>query len=426
MIRALPHILARVFNVPLLIQPTRLEALLAGLNAAMLREPVARGLDPRGGSAETSPHLADPASDAPNGGQRPRGYSIDRGVATLPVRGVLVRRAGQIDADSTPLQSYESLTRVLRAARADSRVRGILLELDSPGGEAGGVFDFAAEIRRTAQLKPVWAIANDDALSAAYALAAGAERIWITDTGAAGSIGVVALHLDRSRFDAENGFAYTYVYKGAHKIDANPHLPLTAEARGQVQGEVDRLYDMLISSIAGHRRLAPEQLRATEAAIYFGDNARDAGLVDQVGTLDQAHAALAERVSLNSRRGTAGMTSEQIEIEIESRTGDNIVNLDEVRATAIAATRETAGEIAALCALAGYPEIAAEQIRAGASIDGVRQLLQARQAADAAARHVETIDTTTAGRHGGGIGAALAEAAAARFAAQAKATGGSA
>jgi signal peptide peptidase SppA len=411
MIRALPHILSRVFDVPLLIQPTRLEALLAGLNAAMLREPLARGLDPRGGALAPDNAPTNPQAE------RPRGYRIERGIATLPVRGVLVRRAGQMTPDSTPLQSYQNLTHVLRAARADNRVRGILLEVDSPGGEAGGVFDFADEVRRTAQIKPVWAIADDDALSAAYAIAAAAERVWITNTGAAGSIGVVALHADQSRFDAETGFNFTYVYKGARKIDASPHMPLTAEARGQIQGEVDRIYDMLIDTVSDHRRVASERLRATEAALYFGDNALGAGLADRLGTIDEAHNALAEHVSPNTRRGTAGMNSEDIDTGIEARP-DNVVNFDEVRATAVAATRETAGEIAALCTLAGFPELAAEQIRSGASVEAVRQLLQARQASAAAARAVETIDTTA--RPATSVGAELAAAVNARFAAQAK------
>jgi ClpP class serine protease len=191
-------------------------------------------------------------------------------------------------------------------------------------------------------------------------------------------------------------------------------MPLSAEARGQIQGEVDRIYDMLISGVAEHRRLPPERLRMTEAALYFGDNALGAGLADRLGTIDEAHNALAEHVSPNTRRGT-GMTTEH---QTDTETGDNVINLDDVRATAVAATRETAGEIAALCTLAGFPELAAEQIRSGASIEAVRQLLQARQASAAAARHVETIDTTT--HPATGIGAELAAAVNARFAVQAK------
>ena len=238
--------------------------------------------------------------------ERRGGYRVQRGIAMLPVRGVLVRRAGQITSDSTPLQSYEGIRRSLRVARNDRRVRGILMELDTPGGEAGGIFELADEVRATSRDKPVWAVANDDALSAGYAIAAAAQKLWITNTGAAGSLGVIALHIDQSRFDEQEGCKFTYIARGAHKTDANPHAPLTPQAIGVIQGEVDRLYDMLIDSVAGHRAASPERLRATEAGVYFGGNAVSEGLADQLGTLDQAHAAMMTEIGvISSRQMTA-------------------------------------------------------------------------------------------------------------------------
>lgn len=412
MIRALPHILARVFNTPLLIAPLRAQALVSGLSAVMLQR----------GTSE--PAMAFDKDDAPAGDDPPpraRGYRVDRGVALLPVRGVLVRRAGRIDADSTPLQSYDGIRSSLRAARADNRVRGILLELDTPGGEAGGIFDLANEIAAQSD-KPVWAVANDDALSAGYAIAAAAQRLWITDTGAAGSIGVVALHLDQSVFDEEQGFRFTYIYRGAHKIDANPHEPLSPAASEAIQGEVDRLYGMLIANVAAHRAMAPERLQATEAAILFGANAVEAGLANQLGTLDQAHAAMAEHVAASpAPRRTAARSDRRTPMDPTEHTGDpteNVVSIDQMRA-AVADTRSQAGEIAALCALAGYPEMAADEIKNNAPLDQVRQRLQARQAAAQSQRQVETIDTT-ARSAASSVGADLTAAANVRFAAQAR------
>ena len=78
---------------------------------------------------------------------------------------------------------------------------------------------------------PAGQVANDDALSAAYAIAAAASQIWVTQTGSVGSVGVVALHSDQSGFDAKTGVAYDYVYAGARKIDFSPHAPLSTEAR---------------------------------------------------------------------------------------------------------------------------------------------------------------------------------------------------
>jgi signal peptide peptidase SppA len=405
MIRGLPHIMARVFNVPLLIAPARAEALVSGLSAALLN---------RGSALPPALFSDEPQRPDP---KRPRGYRVERGVALLPVRGVLVRRAGQVDADSTPLQSYEGLRRSLRDARRDNDVRGILLELDTPGGEAGGVFEVARDIRATTQEKPVWAVANDDALSAGYAIASAAQRIWITETGAAGSVGVVALHLDQSGFDEKTGLRFTYVYRGARKIDGNPHSELSADAIESVQAEVDRLYELFVASAAAHRGVPPERLRATEAAIYCGENAVREGLADQRGTYEQAQAAMAETIGASPRRTGARSFkgARPMEEENPAESGANVVSLDEVRASIAAEIRRDAGEIAALCALAGYPEQSAEHIRSGASLEQVRESLQAHKANVDARRQTEAIDTSAAKPNADM--AALHAAAAARFAA---------
>lgn len=72
-------------------------------------------------------------------------------------------------------------------ALADPRIQGILLDVDSPGGEVGGLFDLAGEILAGRQEKPIYAIANDAAFSAAYAIASSAERLFVTSTGGVGS-----------------------------------------------------------------------------------------------------------------------------------------------------------------------------------------------------------------------------------------------
>ena len=117
------------------------------------------------------------------------------GIAVVPVYGTLVRRALGLDAASG-LASYSELGAMLDAAAADPDVSGILLDIDSPGGEAGGVFELAQRVRAADAIKPVWAIASDSAYSAAYAIACAASRVFITQTGGVGSIGVIAMHVD--------------------------------------------------------------------------------------------------------------------------------------------------------------------------------------------------------------------------------------
>jgi ClpP class serine protease len=92
---------------------------------------------------------------------------------------------------------------------ADPRVRGVILDVDSSGGEVGGLFDLVDQIGaiKAASQKPLWAVANEGALSAAYAIASTADRLYVTRTGEVGSIGVVAVHVDESGADEQAGLA---------------------------------------------------------------------------------------------------------------------------------------------------------------------------------------------------------------------------
>ncbi len=181
---------------------------------------------------------------------------------------------------------------------ADPAIRAVLLEINSPGGEVGGLFDLVETIRelKAAAGKPLWAVASENALSAAYAIASTADRLWVTRTGEIGSIGVVAAHLDESGADAQAGHRWSFVHAGARKVDGNPHEPLSDRARAEIQADVDGLYEQLVTLVARNRRLAPEAVRATEAAVYRGARGVELGLADAVGTTATALAELTRSV----------------------------------------------------------------------------------------------------------------------------------
>ena len=132
------------------------------------------------------------------------------------------------------------------------------------------MFELADRIRAATREKPVWAVANDRAFSAAYALAAAADEVFVTRTGGVGSIGVIAMHADQSRKDEQDGYRFTAIYAGQHKNDFSPHAPLSDDARAALQAEVDRLYGIFTESVATHRGLTVEAVRGTEARLYFG------------------------------------------------------------------------------------------------------------------------------------------------------------
>ncbi|MBU9123526.1 S49 family peptidase, partial [Burkholderia multivorans] len=217
-------------------------------------------------------------------------------VAVIPIHGTLVRRTSGLEAESG-LASYAGIAAQLDAALASPEVAAILLDIDSPGGESGGVFDLADRIRAASQLKPVWAVANDMAFSAAYALASAATRVFVARTGGVGSIGVIAMHVDQSAKDAKDGVRYTAVFAGERKNDLNPHEPISDAAHAVLKAEVDRVYELFVETVARHRGLDAGAVRATEAGLFFGPNAVATGLADAVGGFDDALAQLTQSLS---------------------------------------------------------------------------------------------------------------------------------
>lgn len=223
------------------------------------------------------------------------GYAVtDDGIAVVPVLGPLLTRGDWLTS-LLGATDYGTLGRTLEAAFTDPSARAVVLDLDSPGGEVGGLFDLVDRIGglRASSGRPLWAVAGEAALSAAYAIASAADRFYVTRTAEIGSIGVVAAHVDASGADAIAGRKWTFVHAGARKTEGNPHEPLSDRALAAIQADVDALHAELVALVARNRRLAPETVRSTEAAIWRGPRGIAGGFADRLGTLDQALADLA-------------------------------------------------------------------------------------------------------------------------------------
>ena len=261
-------LVARLASRPLAIAPRALETLFAAGRVAII-----------------------PPSDAISRG---RGYAVtDAGIAVVPVLGPLVARGDWL-TELFGASVYGEVGEAVAAALADPSVRGVVMEIDSPGGEVAGMFDLVDRLTslRASAGKPLGAVASENATSAVYAIASAAERIYVSQTGEVGSIGVVSAHIDQSSADAKAELAWTFLHAGARKVDGNPHEPLSDPARASIQADVDALYDQLVSLVARHRNLAPEAVRGTEAAIYRGRSGIAMGLADRIGTVETALAEL--------------------------------------------------------------------------------------------------------------------------------------
>jgi capsid assembly protease len=137
----------------------------------------------------------------------------------------------------------------------DDPVRGVILDVDSPAARSAACSTWSSGSAPSRPLagKPLWAVANESALSAAYAIASAADRLYVTRTGEVGSIGVVAVHVDESGADAKAGLSWSFVFAGDQKVDGNAHEPLSDAPAATIQADVDRLYDEFCSLVAANR-----------------------------------------------------------------------------------------------------------------------------------------------------------------------------
>lgn len=283
-----PGLAARLFNAPLLAHPGKAAAVADALGPRLLGQDLTiRGGGPLEHRAAMG-LLGDPL--ARHVDDRDALYRVGP-VAVLPIEGTLVHKGKWLGAWSGET-SYEGIHRRVSAARSDPSVRGVVLEVDSCGGEVSGAFDCAAAIHELAAEKPTIAILTDFAYSAGYLLASAARQIILPESGGAGSIGVITMHVDYSRWLEKQGVAVTILQAGAHKSEGNPFEQLPEDVAADWRDRLGAMRELFADAVGRHRgaRLSKDAALATEAACFDGADAVAAGLADAVGRPTEAFA----------------------------------------------------------------------------------------------------------------------------------------
>lgn len=274
-------------------------------------------------------------------GREDKAFAFDpeAGVAFIPVRGALVNRFGGAYSDLT---GYQAIVRMAEAAGADPEVRGVVLDVDSYGGEAAGAFEAAQQVRASIAGKPSLAIVNSAAYSAGYGMAVAADKIAAIPSGGAGSVGVVRMHLDQSGMLDRMGLKVSFVHAGAHKVDGNPYAALPDDVRADMQARVDQLYDAFVDHVASMRPgLTAEAVRATEARTYSAPDALAIGLIDAVSNAPDAYAAF-----VASLPAAAGAQSQEAPVSDIDKAAVAGAERARIKAIITGAEAEGRGELA--------------------------------------------------------------------------------
>lgn len=181
------------------------------------------------------------------------------------------------------IASMRQIGAALLQAAGDPGVKGILLDVDSPGGTVAGTEELAGITRAVAAAKPLYAYAGDLMCSAAYWVGSQAREICSQATAMIGSIGIIMTHTDWSGWDEQAGIDVTYLTAGRYKAMGNADEPLSDEARAYLQEQLDATYTLFLEAVAAGRRVTAEQaLAMADGKIFLGRQALELGLVDRL------------------------------------------------------------------------------------------------------------------------------------------------
>ena len=213
--------------------------------------------------------------------------STVNGVTVIDIQGAIAKKIN-ILSDVSGGCSSQLVSAVFTNAVNDPAVKGIIINIDSPGGTVDGTSELADSIYQARGAKPVVAFSDGMIASAAYWIASACDSIYISgDTNPIGSIGVVSAHRDYSGYESQQGIKVTEITAGSYKRVASSHEPLNTEGKADIQSKVDFLYGVFVDAVARNRGTSSRRVLAdmADGRVFLGKQSIKAGLVDGVSTL---------------------------------------------------------------------------------------------------------------------------------------------
>jgi signal peptide peptidase SppA len=209
-------------------------------------------------------------------------------VAVLPLFGTIFPRAN-LFTQSSGGTSAELFGKRFDELLNDPSVGAIIIDVDSPGGQVSGIQELSKKIFDARGVKPIIAVSNYLAASAAYWIATSADELVVAPSGEVGSIGVFTVHEDDSVYLDKEGVKMTMIYDGKYKTEGNSYEPLSDEAKNAIQGRVSEIYDMFVKDVARNRGVKITDVRDGfgQGRVVGSKKAVDLGMADRIGTMDE-------------------------------------------------------------------------------------------------------------------------------------------
>ena len=207
-------------------------------------------------------------------------------VVVIPVQGIIQTA----DSNEWGTSMVDDITQALREAASDDDVKAIVLSVDSPGGEVTASDILYNEVSKVQKEKPVVVAMSSLAASGAYYISCAADWIIANETTVTGSIGVIIQSLNYQGLFDKVGLDQVVFKSGKFKDMLSGSRPMTPEEKAYIEGMVKQVYERFLGIVAFTRELDADKLRDTiaDGRILTGKDAKDAGLVDQIGYIEDA------------------------------------------------------------------------------------------------------------------------------------------
>ena len=221
-------------------------------------------------------------------------------IAKLSVDGAIAS-GGSSGLFATESYNHEDFLKQIEEIEADERVSGILLEVNSPGGgvyESAEIANLLNEVRTERDL-PMYVSMKNMAASGGYYISAQADKIFATEETVTGSIGVIMSGLNYSGLLEKIGVEDTTIKSGALKDMGSATRPETEQDHAVLQAYIDNAYNRFVKVVSeGRNKSEDEVKKVADGRIYDGVQAKEAGLVDEIGYPTDALAAMREDLDL--------------------------------------------------------------------------------------------------------------------------------
>ncbi|MGL6025863.1 MAG: S49 family peptidase [Vibrio sp.] len=288
------HLLTKAFNTPLAVDASYARVFFSGLSGRIGGVDRLIDLD---GNVLDSKAMQDEVCGFSKNRPESRSYHVTGGIAVIPIDGSLVHKLGTLHPYSG-MTGYDGVFRKLNEAMSDSDVRGVLLDIDSPGGMVSGCFDLADMIARFREIKPIWSLGYDMHCSAAQMIASSCSRRLITQTGVAGSVGVIMAHTNIKKLLENQGVEITLIKAGKHKADGNPYDALPKDVQAKWESQLESVRTMFATKAANYMGKSVGDVLATEAECFEGQAAVDIGFANEVVNGYDAVAVMIEHLDV--------------------------------------------------------------------------------------------------------------------------------